>query len=1328
MSGSTLHDGLEYQALVTALAGVELVIVHGYAVELWIEPPGDDDLEAGIARVLEDDEPTPCESTAPTSTTSETYRLVVQSKRRDQGVWSAADVDRLLDHGVIRKTARQRLDDEPNVRYLLATSGMPVREAASLSVQSFGEWPALSEVDPRFAAYADGDRCRIGIMGALSELAIRYRLDELLRTSLKMPFDRVVDCMEALTDAARQRGGSRHSGVWTAEEIAATLRDHEAFLPGQLDASIYVEPLNYGLLQDTLATQQAVLIVGPSGTGKTVTAERLRDELHQKLNGARRSTLFRDQSQRLASEVRQVPAVIYIEDPWGPIAMEDGAGAWTKVLEAEILRRHAGAWLIITSRLDVFQSARVPADTFAPWLVHLDATQYGAVERGAMIDAGMKAMSFRLRALVEPFRNRAIETLSTPLEIRTYLSVVAQGAKPGETGGDLAGRARHDANSRRFQDHVAAQIRERKDAAAATVLWLLFLAQDTLTREDLLRARQAMTRTAPDRTPDLEGLVNFLSAGQSLDHVKDRYTYAHPQVEAGLAVAAGDHPATFESVGGVLIEALARGATGAGLGPMYAARILAGLAAAYPERGQALVGFISDDARTSIEQVVLNALSSQEGDAFRQAFKVAADIGAAGLLLFDLARWLTAKTLVPPDAEFGDHFSSWHEGPIAPEWPDAIAADPAARGFLEKFVEYVCAHEQEFYPGSLGERLTPLGIDLAAAFGRLASRRVGYGYDGNIDMVIDGALPGLAGLEPAVREAQAIYAGEIETPRDGWRLQLVNGVFDDDYTNHLENDDHGDNYCAWEITAAFVATKRQREGWRAVAAFPDVRLLIWNWIRAIDGDPSPPDRDEIVALTTVMFGDTREWAAWSWVAEHPELNAADLISARFAKNDLSLSTRGALRRAQAMHDLAATRADQAALLTSGYEERVLELHRDLTPTRHTAASPNLPDQLAALRADLPAGLAAVALAATESLEIIEPAADSLTFTAAQRIVSDDPNLAARLLRLTNGRHPAFDALYAAAIDGWTPYETDPARAALDTALAVGRLDLVRAGLSHPLGSVARRAIEHLATDLTVSELTALPGLDGYAVRRAVVEAIARHSGEEADMALLGFCADAESRDHSGSLHRDVARIAAKALTSRSALSDDVVRRTLLTRLAASSRDIRLRLAKFVAANKPTSLRLDVARALLSCPTDTDDAVRELISPELLLSAPAPIAACLTRLVGLSAPETQVVQLATRLSGDTDRLALVLLLARDDRPALNAHISDLLPSDHAARALTEPATALVARNLLHDLAEPAVARAVRELLADRFEPVLKIGLPSNTLPVLQATDAEKSVSS
>ncbi len=1319
MSGATLHDGLEYQALVSALAAVELVIVSGYAVQLLIEPPSDEDLEAGVDRVLGDDEPTPGEGQAPTHTSaSEEYTLVVQSKRRDHGTWTAPGVEALLKHGKARVSARARLLADPAVRYLLVTSGMSVHEATSLHVERFGEWPDLAHVDERFKDYDAGDRCRVGVMGGFTEAVLKARLERALRSSLFVPFDRVDACIAALVDAARVRGRSAHSGVWTKGEIGQILKDHDALLPGEIDAGDYVEPQNFERLVETLSGQRAVLILGPSGTGKTRTALRLRDQLREDNPGIRcPSMLTKLGAGQVAAELQRAPVILYIEDPWGPVALEDGAASWTKALQDAAAKRKPNAWLIITSRSDVYQDAKIPADAFANWKVTLEAGDYGPSERRRMIETGLKSLSFRLREAAEPFVDRAIEVLSTPLEIRTFITGLASGPRPGESGPELTTRVLRAAQSKLYKNVITEQINARGDVGAASLLWLLFKGDRVLTLDDVIRVRRAITREK-GAAPSLEDLVEFLRAGHSLDQDQDRYSYAHPQVEAGLVEAILGDPATFEAAGKALIESLAAQPAGAAIGPMLAARILAGLAAANPKQASALADVISSQARSTIEAQILAAVKSLDGKPFVQAFEVAARVGSPGVLHFDLAKWLLDAAPISADAELHDMIPRWLDADPDPSWQDQIAADPSAQKLLEKAVEHLAGREQEFYPDDFGARLEVLGVDLAPAFGRAALEVTGHGFDQSVARLVAGALPTLSTLEPAVRAAQKMY-GVRETPdRLGWRLQLVNGVFDDDYADHLSSGDD-DGWSAGEITSAWVKAKREREGYAALAAFPDAHLLAWDWADAIEKDSAAVDPAEIRAFAQVVQGQDREHVLWNLVARSPVLGVEDLIAARLSANAPTGETRSALRRAQAVQDFSSLLAEQDRKLAAGDVDGALLLLRDLISPRFSGDNPALVEAQAQLIAALPANLTDLALAAVADMSQVHADQAGDAGRAARQVSSRDPDLAARLLKLTGGDHPDFENLYAAAMDGWTPAEPDNAQAALDIAFELDRDDLIAAALYHPLASIARRAIRHLGSGMTEAALMALPGKDGHFVREAIVEAIGAHTGDAAAAILLDFCGDTYNRAYGHPPQHAVARKAATLLAGRPDLPPAVletikaraadyqdvdVRRRLLARLGKAGASHRAWLLAAATSNdNPLGLRLHAALALLSNAQACLSDGLPLPGAEFLLDAPGAVAAVTTRLASAIATEAEAIALATRLASSPDRHGLMLLLARADRPVLNKHIAGLLAPGHAAVALTTFGGPPVPAAALDDLAEPAVVRAMKSLLKARLEP-------------------------
>lgn len=1319
MSGATLHDGLEYQALVTALAAIELVIVAGYADVLQIEPASDDDIEGDINRPLADDEPTPGFSESDASTSAESYRLVIQVKRRDHGVWSAPAIAALLRHGKRRDSADKRLRAEPDVRYLLVTSGAAVQNAASLRVEAFGEWPDLSRVEHRFQPYAAGDQCRVGVLADLTDQTARGNLDRLLRTNLLVAHDRVDDCIEVLVREAHRRGLSRQSNLWTARDIQASLAKFDAVLPGQIDARAYVEPLNYDVMRETLQSHHALLIIGPSGTGKTRTALRLRDELLATLKGAASEFVRRtDGPQQISRAIDRAPVVIYVEDPWGPVSLMDGAAGWTKAFRDEMSHRHPGVWLIATSRSDVLVGVQNLRPHLDPWIVELTATDYGSAQRAEILQAGMLELPLALRLDVEPFRDRAVQTLKTPLEIRNYIVALAKGPNPGEDRQDFLLRALRDAHVQRFQDLVAEQVTDRDDGYAATALWLLLKGQDSLTRDEMMRSRRVMARQPGARPASLEGLADFLRAGQSLDQVDDRYSYAHPQVEAGLAVASKADPTTFDAAAIALLEGLAAEPAASPVGPMLAARILARIASDDPALASDLIGQISAKGQAAIDAKILDALATLNGAGFRDAVVVAEKIGSVGVLAFDVARWLTLPEEVPDDPDLSQLLGSWK--PTAPptSWAIDLAADPIASRTVRNFVSHVAAHEQHFYPDDLGAQLAVLGLDLEPEFSSVAEKMAAYGHTSNIEMVVAGAVSNLQAFEPALNAALDAADAAPTPDREGWRLKLANGVYDDEYSDHLASSEGDDLYCAGVISLAFVEEKRCRHGWPSLAAVPQARRLAWEWARSIERDSRPVDVKEVAAFASVMRGSDEEPIVWKLVADLPHIALAPLVADRLRDPGIDANTLRGLRRAQAVHDLDALIQDQARRAAAGDLVGIMNLHRDLLPDIYSGPMAQLETAQTQLLAALPAVPRALARAAATGVDELEPATGT-TLAAARTVTTDDPALASRLLRLTDGRHPEFDRLYAAAIDGWTARDHSDAEAALKTAIVLGRMDLIDAAVEHPVGLIGAVAIRHLGCALSVTRLTAHPGLAGRFIREAVVDTLALHAGDEAALALLDFCGDAYAKGYRGDPHHPVARKAAIHLAALPTLSDGLrdelskralgfrdpeVRHALLVRLAADSADLRLRLARYLAdPDKSDVKRRSVAFALTAVTPVLEPAATALITPDLVHDASSPVAPPLAHLFTLVSSEAQVFSLGERFARDDERRALLVLLARPDRPNLNDRLRALLPADHPAGVLFEPGGPQAPFTALDDLGDPQLTRDVRRILHGRFEP-------------------------
>src|SRR5689334_9519173 len=106
-----------------------------------------------------------------------------------------------------------------------------------------------------------------------------FRIKSLRVESFRVPNARWKQWLTALRNEARIRMCGAGGGRWTRTQIEAVLRQHEGYLASSAELVDYVYPTNSTELTERLKTRHALLIVGPSGTGKTLASKKLFEHL-----------------------------------------------------------------------------------------------------------------------------------------------------------------------------------------------------------------------------------------------------------------------------------------------------------------------------------------------------------------------------------------------------------------------------------------------------------------------------------------------------------------------------------------------------------------------------------------------------------------------------------------------------------------------------------------------------------------------------------------------------------------------------------------------------------------------------------------------------------------------------------------------------------------------------------------------------------------------------------------------------------------------------------------------------------------------------------------
>jgi hypothetical protein len=411
-AGGDSLAGYEYQIDVSVWLALDLVLASKLTHELILEPASDEDIEADL-------EPGRVVSKAPLGD----YTLVVQAKLRGGDAWTVANVKALLNHGgVNRKSASERLES-PKIRYLLVTSAALNGATKGLKVRQAGAWPnALTMPKSIAKALPANSAGRVAIVGNQDEERIHSDIKRLLTESFRVPFARWKECLRALREEARIRINRGDSGRWRREDLEQVIRDHEGYIASSPELELYVHPTNWTKLHAAMKEHHAALIIGQSGTGKTMATRKLYEELREKIPGLAHVAINLGPNQ-LRDDKTPPPVLYDIEDPWGRFDFDPASRPWNDQLARFFAHATHGRMIIATSRLDVAQDSGALKDVNL-WLIGLEAEHYGQKERIEMYRSRVAGLPRELRMIATEAESDVLSKLATPLEIQKFFDAL----------------------------------------------------------------------------------------------------------------------------------------------------------------------------------------------------------------------------------------------------------------------------------------------------------------------------------------------------------------------------------------------------------------------------------------------------------------------------------------------------------------------------------------------------------------------------------------------------------------------------------------------------------------------------------------------------------------------------------------------------------------------------------------------------------------------------------------------------------------------------------------------------------------------------------------
>lgn len=1305
--------GFEYQLDVSVLAALRLMLITKSSTRITLEPANEEDLEADL------DPATPGRVRSSASVAAG-YKLVVQVKLRNNGPWSIEAFKALLNHGTNRKPARHHLDD-PDTRYLLITNADATGVARDLLVDGLEEWPEEQTFPAKLSGTLPHEpEGRIAIWGGLNVRFLDLVTNDILGSLLRVPPSRQADCRARLREQALRRMRGTNLGVWTREDLQGVIRESGGFLASNPQLESFVRPANFQVLRDQLERWNALVITGPSGTGKTRTAQALVDQARRRPSPPEiieRNASHDPSSTRVLSDTG--PKLFYVEDPWGQSSLRGGADAWTEQLPRLLREAHAGHQYVVTSRTDMLAQARADR-RLDRWTVVLDAEQYRNGELAAIYDKRLDLLATDLQGKALDFRAEALDALETPLEVDLFFTNLAYGPKPGEVDPAFFQRILALAHRDAVEDVVVSYLRNEDRTGASAVVWVLLAASSQFDRSQLVNLNRWLRTVDLAFSDGLGKLVDRLVATRHLRQPGQIVSFSHPSVRAGFEVYVKENWGRSEAALISLISALTQVCgSHRDWALETAARSLQAIADLISGTESLDAEFqAGSSSHAAIDAWLEKSLADPRAD-FRSVLQLASDVGTQTSTPSELASWFI-KGIRRGGQWFLDR---WEPPTFDDAWYTRVSADPRSFTIADRYVREQLPRERDSVGDNFANQLDRIASGLTPAFVAAARKLVASGYETNVGAVAAGAVRDLDRygevLAAALDELASISRSYEREGREQLRA-IEDGECDEAYEESFRWQHEGDGYCADLLVAAYVRKVRSLNHWQTLAVHSRVSELGRAWAKDIARANGSVTLEELRAVIAATRSSEDEEHAWEAARQHWQASLAADLEQRI----LSIPDDDGLRAVLIHCALTASPATLAHCLerSSSTPATFVRLLVDMHAAHRQIPSKARARSLQVTLESLPnAGkeiFQAVAIndkpprpVGQSALSLLDEAAETVPPFVLDKIVP---------VMIVSGSAPS------AAIRRWLVETEDRqlAKAAAEAAIRIQDDVLVWIALNHARADTRVAALGYLANTLQdplPQQLLELASDPGSRVRRSLVGILSDRPHPDHLSALLRLIddkwSDAELVPNDPPSY-PIAREAISGLATYGSLSDEIGEALLyraehtddrslgivaLDTAAQSCRPvIRRKIWALSFLDHLSWVRVDAIDALSRANVVECD-ILDAINAKLLLRLAPPLAASACILLAAHGRVAAVVEAMERIAHSTTHRALLLLgvrgLADRDRQAANGLMA-LLDADHPARCLLDlTGGEQLPKTALDDLGNIRIRKAVRGRLGD-----------------------------
>jgi hypothetical protein len=886
-TGNAGYAGYEYQITVSVWVGLDLMLVKGAADQITIEPRSDEDLEAAIA----DPESGLLEAAA----AGDGFELVLQAKTRSGAPWTATAIADVLlgkdndtaGKGGKRSRPLEMLEVDSRRRYVFVTNEASAEALRAHEGEHLFDFPEPSDLPPhardgREPHVRTALAKRVLLLTGLTDEVLLGRISAQLEQHGHVPQARHADCMRDLRDLVRDRVRGGQDGVWTRDELIALLVTHGGSIAPRRDMDHYVQPASFEAIRRKLELEHAVVIAGPSGTGKTLTADILELELR---GGVPAFEVVGEEHgpgpvRRSLSEARSL--LFHLRDPWGGNRLTPGADRWSSELPKLLELAGPGKKFLVTSRSDVLESAGIQLTReLEPFIEQIRLEDYGADQLGEIYDGLASDLRGHASVLAVTYRNDALAQLKRPYEIRRFLSALVRDTVEAPTNvSDLIARSQIDAISSVIADQLAPLGVD--GAQSAAVIWSMLVARGALPDKVLAQLTRRLRSSDPSLRLDVQGLVDFLVAGENLKRDGPALSFAHPRVEDGLRMAFMRRAEDANEALRAVVDQLIGWDEGDGdWGRETALAVM--------RRSGALEGLEvapSALAWSRLDEYLLSVVRNIEGHYdVTSALRDLARFGSNDYVPSRLAKHLMDGLRMEVRPSFGPH---WQAPEIPKEEASRLREHPDTRLLIERFVLKVLPYSHDDYDRGLVPFLEALAPDLSNVFWRALAAGAHAGASSlNLDVIVEGAV---FGETPDYERAIDLFA-RAEDDADKWMRQNADYLreaeeheIDADAADHALEQPEEQYYVGRRGMESVVRIRRSHEGSAFIEGHRHAQLLVRALAYLLNLTRKSVDAAELRMMLDVAEGWTR-YDVWRAVAAHWDASLQSELEAEFARSD-----------------------------------------------------------------------------------------------------------------------------------------------------------------------------------------------------------------------------------------------------------------------------------------------------------------------------------------------------------------------------------------------------------------------------------------------------------